>query len=78
MRTILKILSGFMAVFALFELAIGIITSNVGTMSVSVFLVWGAALLLCLSRPKVNVIYMFFLISFFVFLLSRVMVRWTT
>ncbi len=78
MRTILKFISGFMVVFALIGLAMGLITSNVGTMSIAVFLIWGAALLLCISRPKVNAIYLFFLITFFVFLLSRVMVRWIT
>lgn len=78
MRIIFKLLSGFMVLFALIGLAMGLITVNVGTMSVAVFLIWGAAMLHCISKPKVNVIYLFFLITFFVFLLSRVMVRWIT
>lgn len=78
MRTILKFISCFMAVFAVFELAVGLATADVAVMSIAVFLIWGAAMLHSLSRPKINFIYLFFLITFFVFLLSRVMVRWIT
>mgnify|MGYP006995819286 CR=1 FL=1 len=56
-----------MAVFAVFELAVGLATADVAVMSIAVFLIWGAAMLHSLSRPKINFIYLFFLIPFLFF-----------
>lgn len=54
---------------------LGLLTKDVGTLSISIFLVWGMAFLSAYVNGK-NLTYLFFLSTFFIFLLSRVMVRW--
>lgn len=61
---------------SLFYCVSGLAHSNIGSLSVSVFLMWTAAMLGAFSKKDWNIIYIFFLFTFFLFLLSRTMVRW--
>ena len=61
---------------SLFYCVIGLIHSDIGSLSISAFLMWTAAMLGAFSKSDWNIIYIFFLITFFLFLLSRTMVRW--
>ena len=63
-------------IFSLFCCVSGLVHSNIGSLSVSAFLMWTAAMLGAFSKKDWNIIYIFFLFTFFLFLLSRTMVRW--
>lgn len=54
----------------------GLIDTDIGLLSAAAFLLWGVALTGAFARSKKNIIYIFFLLTFFLFLLSRTMVRW--
>jgi len=75
-KSIWNIVSIMLAVAAGILFCEGMITEDIGAMSLAVFLAWGAVFLRAMSVRKRNSILIFFLLSFFVFLLSRVMVRW--
>ena len=49
---------------------------RIGALALATFCAWGMALFGAISSRKKNIIYIFFLITFFIFLLSRVMIRW--
>lgn len=70
---LLTLLLGFLAI-VLF--AVGIATQDIGALALATFCAWGMALFGAISSRKKNIIYIFFLITFFIFLLSRVMIRW--
>ena len=63
-------------IFSLFCCVSGLVHSSIGSLSVSAFLMWTAAMLGAFSKKDWNIIYIFFLFTFFLFLLSRTMVRW--
>lgn len=67
------IILGFLAVITFAE---GYFTTDIAMLSSAVFLAWGSLFLRTLGMRQRNVILIFFLLSFFVFLLSRVLVRW--
>lgn len=71
-----RLISVFTALIAIVLFAIGVAAKNMATISLSVFVMWAAALLRGITQTKRNFIFILFLVSFFVFLLSRVMVRW--
>lgn len=76
MRTIGKLLSIALALVAIVCFVEGLISHDAGVLSVAAFCAWGMAILTAMCREEKNIIYIFFLITFFIFLLSRVMVRW--
>ena len=63
-------------IFSAFCVIYGLIYSDICILSLSAFLIWGAAVLGAFSKNDRNVVYIFFLATFFLFLLSRTMVRW--
>lgn len=78
MRAMLKLTSIFMMACSIPMFCFGYWTADIGTISGAVFLIWGAAILDSFSQIEKNVIYICFLFTFFIFLLSRVMVRYMT
>lgn len=65
-------------ILSLFYCVSGLVYSDIGSLSVSAFLMWAAAMLGAFSKKDWNIIYIFFLFTFFLFLLSRTMVRWVS
>ncbi len=76
MKAVGRLLSYTFGLIALILLIVGISTQDIAIMSIAAFCAWGMALLGAFSASQKNVIYIFFLFTFFLFLLSRVMVRW--
>ncbi len=76
--TTLRFISAFGTFFSIFYFVSGLFTQDIAVLSLSVFLLWISALLYGCSKDQINIIYVFFLITFFIFLLSRIMVRWLT
>lgn len=71
-----KLISIILCTIAIALFCIGLATKDIGVISLSVFCAWGMAIFTAIGEDKRNIIYIFFLITFFIFLLSRVMVRW--
>lgn len=65
-------------ILSLFYCVSGLVYSDIGSLSVSAFLMWAAAMLGAFSKKDWNIIYIFFLFTFFLFLLARTMVRWVS
>lgn len=63
-------------VLSIFYIAYGLIDTDIGLLSAAAMLMWLAALTGAFAKSKRNIIYIFFLLTFFLFLLSRTMVRW--
>ena len=71
-----KLISIVLCLLAIILFIVGLVTQSVGTLSLAAFCAWGMAFFAAMSEQERNIIYIFFLITFFIFLLSRVMVRW--
>ena len=65
-----------LAFFAVITFVEGVFFSDIGMLSLAAFMVWGSLFLRSIGMKQRNVILIFFLLSFFLFLLSRVLVRW--
>lgn len=76
MRATGKLLTYGLGLASIILFLIGLATKDVGMLSLAAFSAWGMAIFGALSKENRNLIYIFFLITFFIFLLSRVMVRW--
>lgn len=76
MKAVVQFFSLIFGIAALVVFIMGLVSQETTVLILSVFLAWGVALLSALSMKNKNVIHIFFLFTFFVFLLSRVMVRW--
>ena len=76
MKGISKLLALLLGLVTLILFAVGLVTQNVGMLALATFCAWGMALVGAIGRKEKNIIYIFFLTTFFIFLLSRVMVRW--
>lgn len=76
MKAIGKLLTYALGLAAVILLIVGIATHDVVILSLAAFSSWGSAILGAFSSKERNIIYIFFLATFFIFLLSRVMVRW--
>lgn len=76
MKGIGKLLALVLGLLAIVLFSVGLATQDIGTLALATFCAWGMALLGAISSKEKNVIYIFFLFTFFIFLLSRVMVRW--
>lgn len=68
----------FFILFSIFTMIGGLCTGNIQLMCLAVFCIWIGTFLVSLSKEQRNFIFIFLLITFFIFLLSRVMVRWIT
>ena len=76
MKGIGKLFALVLGLLAIVLFSVGLATQGIGTLAWATFCAWGMALLGAISSREKNVIYIFFLFTFFIFLLSRVMVRW--
>ena len=68
-KVILLLLSFFYMIY-------GLIDTDIGLLSAAAFLWWSVALADAFTRRNRNIIYIFFLFTFFLFLLSRTIVIW--
>ncbi|MBR4731759.1 MAG: O-antigen polysaccharide polymerase Wzy family protein [Lachnospiraceae bacterium] len=75
-KILLKLIAFLLMLFAIIQFVSGYISNDFGLLCVSSFVAWSAALINSLGDKKVNRIYVLFLVSFFIFLLSRIMIRW--
>jgi oligosaccharide repeat unit polymerase len=75
-RVIYSLLSGAFLITSLFLIIAGGISEDIGMTSLGVMFVWCSAFTHALGRRERNVIYLLFLFTIFLFLLSRVVVRW--
>lgn len=75
-KVIGKLISIVLCVLAIILFIVGLATQDIGILSLAAFGAWGMAFFSAMSEQESNYIYIFFLITFFIFLLSRVMVRW--
>lgn len=71
-----KLISIVLCVLSIVLFVVGLATQDIGIMSLAAFSAWGMAFFAAMGEEERNIIYIFFLITFFIFLLSRVMVRW--
>lgn len=76
MKGIGKLLALVLGLLSIILFAVGLATQDIGTLAIATFSAWGMAMIGAASARVKNIIYIFFLTTFFIFLLSRVMVRW--
>lgn len=75
-KTLLKVAAIALAAISIVMFIIGLSIQDIGFLSISAFCAWFSALFSETGKPDRNIIYIFFLFTFFIFLLSRIMVRW--
>ena len=76
MKTVGKLFAYTLGLIAFVLFLVGLTTDSIPTLSISTFCAWAMAIIMALCAKKRNAIYIFFLTTFFIFLLSRIMVRW--
>lgn len=75
-RAVGRLLSAAFSILTIVLFIIGMATQNIGVLILASFTALGMTLLQALSSEERNFIYIFFIITFFIFLQSRVFVRW--
>lgn len=72
----LKLIAIWCGLMAIIMMAAGLSDASLGWVSLSTFVVWLGALLYALGRQEKNILHIFLLITIFIFLMSRIFVRW--
>lgn len=72
-----KLIACLFGVVAIVMMIVGLSETNLDLVSLSTFIIWAGAVLYALSRQEKNLMNIFLLVTIFIFLMSRIFVRWT-